>query len=402
MPVFQYQGKSRNGKTKKGTVTADTKQQALRQLRDKGINVRHIKQSSSLLHMEFQIGGKLKNQDFVVYCRQFATLIRSGVSVVESTTILAEQAKNKSFKAALHDVATKVRSGQTFSEAASKYKKIFPPLFINMMRVGEATGNLDETLEDLAVYYEKQFKLKKSIQSAMIYPVILLVLILGVGGGLLLTIVPQFADMFSDFGAELPTLTLTVLAFSDWLQTSWWIILIFFILIPVSFKMAYDKIPQVKYTTMLILFKIPIFGDLLQKSAIAQLTRTMASLLKNSVSILEAITIADRVVGNVLITEVMQKAHNSLEIGQPLSGPLKESWIFPPLVTQMVAIGEETGALDYMFDKVADFYEDDVERSVEALKSMIEPMMILVLAVVVGTIVMSIMLPMFSLFEQVG
>lgn len=401
MPVFKYQGRASSGVMKKGTINASSERDAIKKLRNKGINPREVTESTSILHKEFTIGSRLKTQSFVVYLRQFSTLIRAGITVVDATNILAHQTESKALKNALFHIEEEVRAGTAFSDAARHHEKLFPPLFINMMRVGEATGNLDATLERLATYYEKQHRLRKSVQSALTYPIVLLILIFGVATGLLLTIVPQFTDMFEDMGAELPLITLFVLGISDVVQSIWWLILLFIIGIPILLRYLYKTNKQFKAGFHYFLFKLPIFGKLLQKSVIAQMTRTLSSLVSSSVPILQALTIVERVVGNPLIGQVILQARDSLEGGNTLSGPLERSWLFPPLVTQMVSIGEKTGQLDYMLEKVADFYEDDVDRSVETLKALIEPLMIVVLAVVVGTIVLAILIPMFSLFEQI-
>lgn len=401
MPVFKYSGRTSSGAMKKGTINANSERDAITKLRSQGINPREITESTSLLHKEFSLGSKVKTEDFVVYCRQFATLIRAGISIVEATHILAVQTTSKPLKNALFTIEEEIRSGTSFSEAASQDEKVFPALFINMMRVGEATGNLDSTLERLSTYYEKQHRLKKSIQSTLMYPAVLLVVIVVVAIGLLVTIVPSFAVMFEDMGAELPWITVFVLGISDIFQSLWWVLLLIAIVIPITFRFLYKGNSQFKFGVHYFLFRMPIFGTLLQKSAIAQMTRTLSSLVSSSVPILQALTIVERVVNNPIIGNVILDARNSLEKGSTLSGPLEKSWIFPPLVTQMVSIGEKTGSLDYMLEKVADFYEDDVDRTVETLKSLIEPIMIVLLAGVVGTIVLAIMVPMFSLFEQI-
>lgn len=401
MPVFKYHGRSSSGTMKKGTITASSERDAITKLRSKGINPREVTESTSILHKEFNLGTRLKTQDFVVYLRQFSTLIRAGITVVDATNILAHQTESKALKSALFHIEEEVRSGTAFSEAASHNDKLFPPLFINMMRVGEATGNLDATLERLATYYEKQHRLRKSVQSALMYPTVLLIVIFVVATGLLLTIVPQFTNMFEDMGADLPWITLFVLGISDIVQSVWWLILLLVIGIPIVLRYLYKSNTQFKAGFHYFLFRLPIFGTLLQKSVIAQMTRTLSSLVSSSVPILQALTIVERVVNNPLIGKVILEARESLEGGNTLSGPLEKSWLFPPLVTQMIGIGEKTGQLDYMLEKVADFYEDDVDRSVETLKSLIEPLMIVVLAAVVGTIVLAILVPMFTLFEQI-
>ncbi|SFQ48017.1 type IV pilus assembly protein PilC [Psychrobacillus psychrotolerans] len=401
MVIFKYSGRSAQGSLKKGTIDATNKQTAIVKLRAQGINPRELEESNSILHKELTLGGKVKNEHFVIYCRQFATLIRAGVSILESTKILSEQTSSKPLKKGLMDVEEDVRSGLSFSNAAAKYPKVFPALFVNMIRAGEATGNLDESLERLAFSYEKQFNLKKKVQSTMAYPIILLVMTVFVAGFLMLTIVPQFVTMFEEMGAELPLITKLVMGLSNSLQSSWYIFLGLILILVIGFNLLYTKNESFNYSFNVLLLRIPVFGKLLQKSAIARMTRTLASLFSSSVPILQALTIVENVIGNPVVAKVVRESRSSLESGSTLSAPLEKSWIFPPLVTQMTAIGESTGSLDYMLEKIADFYEDDVDRTVDTLKSLIEPLMIVFLATVVGTIVMAIMVPMFSMYEQI-
>lgn len=401
MVVYKYSGRTSRGTVKKGIVDATNKQMAISKLRTQGINPREIEESKSILHKELSLGGKVRNQDFVIYSRQFATLIRAGVSILESTKILADQTTSKPLKRGLQDVEESVRSGLSFSDAAAKNSKVFPSLFVNMVRAGEATGNLDESLERLAFSYEKQFNLKKKVQSTMAYPVVLLFLTLVVSVFLMLTIVPQFVTMFEDMGAELPTITKVVMGVSESLQSSWYIYMSLFLILVIVFNFLYKKNEQFNYSVHLFLLKVPVFGKLLQKSAIARMTRTLSSLFSSSVPILQALTIVEKVIGNPVVSKVVRESRTSLEQGSTLSAPLEKSWIFPPLVTQMTSIGESTGSLDYMLEKIADFYEDDVDRTVDTLKSLIEPLMIVFLAAIIGTIVMAIMIPMFSMYEQI-
>lgn len=270
-----------------------------------------------------------------------------------------------------------------------------------MIRAGEATGNLDESLDRLAFSYEKQFNLKKKVQSTLAYPLILLFLTIVVSVFLMLTIVPQFVSMFDDLGADLPLITKVVMSLSESLQSSWYIFLIISLLFGIIVNYLYKNNAKFNYGFHLILLKLPIFGKLLQKSAIARMTRTLSSLFSSAVPILHALSIVENVIGNPVVAKVVRESRTSLEQGSTLSAPLAKSWIFPPLVTQMTSIGESTGSLDYMLEKIADFYEDDVDRTVDTLKSMIEPLMIVFLAGVVGTIVMAIMVPMFSMYEQI-
>ncbi|WP_409368580.1 type II secretion system F family protein [Lysinibacillus sp. 38-6] len=400
MTVFRYSGRTKTGTQKKGIIDAINKKAALEKLRAQGINARELEESKSLLHKELNFGGKVKHQDFVIYCRQYATLIRAGVSIVEATHILGAQTKSKVLKKALEQVEEDIRSGTSFSDAAAKHPKVFPVMFVNMMRSGEATGNVDDTLERLAGTLEKQFKIKKKVQSALTYPAILSVLTVAVGMFLMIFIVPTFMATFEDMDLEMPLLTVIVVSVSDWLVEFWYIVIGILLMTVILFRYFYNHNKVFHYNVNYAVLRIPVFGVLLQKNVIARMTRTLSSLFSSAVPILQALTIVEKVVGNPVIGKVVLEARDNLEKGGTLSEPLEKSWLFPPLVTQMTSIGETTGSLDYMLEKIADFYEDEVDRSVDTLKSLIEPLMILVLAGVVGVIVAAIFLPMFALYES--
>ncbi|QCR32039.1 type II secretion system F family protein [Lysinibacillus sp. SGAir0095] len=401
MTVYKYIGRTQQGAQTKGIVDAANKQAAIAKLRSQGINPREVNESNSILHKELKIGtAKVKNQDFVIYLRQFATLIRAGVSIVESTRILADQTKSKPLKKALQTVEEDIRTGFAFSEATLKHPKVFPLLFSNMMRSGEATGNIDDTLERLANNFEKQYNLKKKVQSTMTYPAVLFVLTIVVAIFMMVFIVPSFVESFESMGAELPWMTIVTIAVSEWLQRFWWLVILLVIAGVILFRMFYKGNEQFNYAVHYALLRMPIFGPLLQKSAISRMMGTLSSLFSSAVPILQSLTIVERVVGNPVMSKVVLEARDNLERGNSLSEPLEKSWLFPPLVTSMTRIGESTGSLDYMLQKVAEFYDAEVERSVDTLKSLIEPLMILFLAAIVGVIVAAIFLPMFSLYEQ--
>lgn len=402
MPVYKYVGRTRKGNIKKGTIERPSKAQAIAALREKGLRPREMKETkATIFNRDISIGtDRVKYEDFVIYCRQFATLIRAGISIVEATKILSQQTESKGLKKTLFQVEADIREGHSFSEAADRHPKIFPPLFVNMFRAGEMTGNVDETLDKLANYFEKQNNLRKKVQSTLAYPIVLSIVIIAVVTFLMVYIVPQLTATFDNLGAELPMITKFVLAVSDLIQQWWWIGLLILTIVSILFVYFYKNNKQVNYYTHHVLLKFPVFGKLLQKSAIANMTRTLSSLFSSSVPILHSLTIVEKVVGNPVIAKVILESKDSLEEGKPLSEPLKKSWVFPPLVTNMIAIGEETGQLDYMLSKVADFYEEDVDRTVDTLKSLIEPVMIIILAAVVGIIVIAIMVPMFSVYME--
>lgn len=401
MAQFRYVGRDAKGKPRKGKMISSSKREAIVDLRGKGIAVSEIHEiQETLLNKEITIGNPVKLQDFVIYLRQFSTLLLAGVTVVEATKILASQTQSKALKKALFQVEEDLRSGKPLSEAAQKHKKIFPPMFIHLVQAGEISGNLEEVLERLAVYFEKQHYSIQKIKSALTYPIVILFVAMGAVAFLLTNVVPTFATMFEGFGAELPKITQFVLGVSAWMQKFWWSLF----LLPIALVSSYillNKKSHSKYYLDYVILKLPIFGKLLQKATIARIMRTLSSLFKSSVPILQALIIVEKVSGNEVIAKVLRESRASLERGQPLSDPMRNHWIFPPIVTQMVAIGEKSGSLDLMLAKVADFYDKEVESATDALKSLIEPLMIVLLAAIVGVIVLAIMVPMFEVFNHV-
>ncbi|MBW4081632.1 type II secretion system F family protein [Paenibacillus sp. S150] len=400
MPQFEYQVRTNAGKQLKGKLTASDKSSAMDELRKRGLTVFSlVEQKTSFLSMEIYIGNPVKTIHFIIYCRQFATLMRAGVSIVDATRILAEQTESKPLSKALHDVNSSLLRGISLSQSIQDHKKIFPALFVSMIRAGEESGDLEGTLERLAVYFEKQHTTTEKIKSALTYPVTVGVMAVAAVIYLLWAIVPQFVTMFESMDAKLPAITKMVLALSKSIQGQWYIWVIAVILLVAAFQVA-KRTEKGAYALDYAKLKIPVFGKLNQKGSIAQFTRTFSSLYASSVPILQALSIVEEVAGNKVIGGYIRSASESLRQGKPLSEPLKKAWVFPPLVTQMIAIGEETGALDQMLSKVADFYEMDVENTVDRLKSLLEPLLIAFLAGIVGVIVAAIMLPMFSLYSN--
>lgn len=403
MARFKYYGRDRNGK-KSGTVSASSKREALIELREKGIKVTEMKElPETFLTKEINIGfgETVKTQQFVIFLRQFATLLKAGVTLVDSTVILAQQTESKSLRKALLAVEMDLRGGHPLSEAAARHKRVFSNMFVNMVRAGEAGGQIDETLEQLANYYEKHNDTKQKIISALMYPLVLTIVAIGVVIFLLVSVVPTFVDMFNDFGGELPAITKFVMNASAFMQVYWWLIILLLIGIAVAISFI-RKQRDTKYYLDYFLLRVPIFGKVLQKAVIARMTRTLSSLFASSVPIIQSITIVEQVVENEVIARVLRKSRSSLEQGQSLTVPMKSHWVFPPLVSQMIAVGEESGSLDTMLAKVADFYEKEVDTATDRLKSLIEPTMIVILAALVGTIVLSILVPMFEIYNYVG
>ncbi|WP_066063790.1 type II secretion system F family protein [Neobacillus soli] len=401
MARFKYSGRDRKGK-RQGTVNAGSRREAMVKLKDDGIRVIEMAEvPETLMTMDISLGNPVKMQHFVIYLRQFATLLKAGVTVVEATAILAVQTESKGLKKALLDTEQELREGNPFSEAVSKHKKIFSPMFINMVKAGEVSGNMDETLESLAEDFEKQHYTKQKIVSALTYPAVIGILAIGAVIFLLVSVVPTFVTMFADMGAELPAITKFVLASSKFMQSFWWLIGLIIVLIIVFF-IYIKKNQNTKYYLDYALLRMPIFGNMMQKAALARMMRTLSTLFSSSVPILQAMSIVEKVVENEVISRVIRESRDTLEKGRSMTEPMTRHWAFPPLVTQMISIGENTGALDAMLSKIAEFYEKEVEQGTDRLKSLIEPIMIVLLAGVVGVIVLSIMMPMFAMFDQMS
>ncbi|MEW9053305.1 MAG: type II secretion system F family protein [Neobacillus sp.] len=401
MARFKFDGRDRRGK-RQGTINASSRREAMLKLKEEGIRVIEMKEvPETLMTKDLTFGNPVKLQHFVIYLRQFATLLKAGVTVVEATSVLAAQTESKALKKALLDVEQELREGNPFSDAVSKYKKIFNPMFINMVRAGEVSGNLDETLEKLADDFEKQHDTRAKVVSALTYPAVIGILAIGAVIFLLVGVVPTFVTMFADMGAELPGITKFVLSASEFMQKFWWIV--FLVILTFVFSIMYmKKNKKTKYYLDYFMLRMPIFGNMMQKAALARMMRTLASLFSSSVPILQAMSIVEKVVENEVIAKVIRESRDSLEKGRSMTEPMSQHWVFPPLVTQMILIGEGTGALDSMMSKIADFYEKEVEQVTDRLKSLIEPIMIVFLAGIVGVIVLSIMMPMFSMFDQMS
>ncbi|MDR7077916.1 type IV pilus assembly protein PilC [Neobacillus niacini] len=401
MARYKYSGRDRRGK-KEGTVTAASRREAMVKLKEEGIRVIEMKEvPETLMTKDLSIGNPVKLQHFVIYLRQFATLIKAGVTLVEATGILAVQTESKALKKALLAVEQELREGNPYSDSVAKHKKIFNSMFINMVKAGEVAGNMDETLEKLADDFEKQHDTIAKVKSALTYPAVIGILAIGAVIFLLVGVVPTFVTMFADMGAELPGITKFVLSASGFMQSFWWLILLF--LFSIVFSIMYmKKNKKTKYYLDYFLLRMPIFGTMLQKAALARMMRTLSSLFSSSVPILQAMSIVEKVVENEVIAKVIRESRDSLEKGRSMTEPMMDHWAFPPLVTQMISIGEGTGALDAMLSKIAEFYEKEVEQGTDRLKSLIEPIMIVFLAGVVGVIVLSIMMPMFSMFDQMS
>lgn len=400
MARFTYEGRDAKA-IRRGTVTATNKRDAAIKLKSQGIRVVSlVEQKETVLTKDITIGSPVKRDQLIMFLRQFSTLLQAGVTIVDAVRILAMQVEQASFRKILTSIQEDLRTGTPLSIAFGKHPKVFEPLILNMISAGEVSGTVDESLDQLADHFEKAYRSRQKVISALSYPIVVGILAIGVVIFLLSFVVPMFVEMFDSIGGELPWLTLFVLRASDFMQNYWYVVILAVAAFVVGLTLIRNN-PQGKYVLDTILLKLPIFGNIVQKSSLAMMTRTLSSMFSSSVPILQSLAMTERVVDNKVISKVIGESRASMERGGSLTEPMMNHWAFPPLIPHMIAIGEETGSLDSMLAKVADFYEKEVEAATDRLKALIEPLMIVFLAAIVGTIVLAIMMPMFSMFEQI-
>jgi len=344
---------------------------------------------------------RVKSQDLVIFTRQFATMIGAGLAVMECLDILAEQADDPGFKACLYKICNDVRSGTDLSAALGRHPKIFVDIYVNMIRAGEASGQLDTILTRLAGFLEASESLKRKIKSAMTYPIISLTMVIGISIFLLVFIIPKFESIFSTMGVELPLPTKITLATSAFMQQAWYVIVLVMGAIPVAYKLI-GRTKKGRYMLDAAFLKLPVFGDLFQKVAVSRFARTFATLLRSGVAILGALEIVSSTAGNAVLQEAVDASRESIRQGEPLAKPLADTTIFPPMVVRMIQVGERSGALEVLLEKISDFYDEQVDATVESLTSLIEPLMIGIMGLLVGGIVLSIFLPIFKMQQAVG
>lgn len=404
MPTFAYTAKMPDGEMRKGEVQAANLAQATASLRRQQIIPTTISEKKGFSLNDIKIPGlgkKITTKDLVIFSRQFATMIDAGLPLVQCLDILSSQQPNPEFKRILFDVKSSVEGGATFADSLRKHPKVFDDLYVNLIAAGEVGGILDTILNRLSGFLEKSEKLKGKIKSAMTYPVVVILIACLVVSGLLIWVVPIFQDMFAGFGQALPAPTQIVVNMSNALKNYWYLIGGSIAGIIIGLKRLY-KTTKGRRAMDAIFLKLPVLGDLIRKTAVARFTRTLGTMISSGVPILEALDIVSRTAGNVIIEEGVMKARVSLSQGKTLAEPLIETKVFPGMVTQMIAVGESTGALDAMLSKIADFYEDEVDEAVDALTSLIEPMLMAFLGVVVGGLVIALYLPIFSLAGAAG
>ncbi len=399
--VFIWEGKTRQGAVQKGELSANSKEEVLTLLRKQ--NILPINVSAKARQINISFGApKVTDKDVVILTRQLATMIDAGLPLVQCLDILGAQTENVTLAKTIVQVRTDVESGSTFAEALKKHPKVFDNLYVNMVAAGEAGGILDTILQRLAAYMEKFAKIKKQIKSAMVYPSVILFVAVAVVALLLVIVVPMLAAMFAEGGQALPLPTRIVVGFSNFLK-GWGglSLLIGFVGFIVGVK-AWRKTEKGLKVTDSIALKLPVAGDLIRKVSVAKFTRTLGTLMTSGVPILEGLLIVARTAGNKVIEEAILTTRQSVSEGKTLAEPLTKSKVFPPMVTQMISVGEATGALDNMLSKIADFYDDEVDGAVATLTSLLEPMLMVFLGTTVGFVIIAMYMPIFQMGEIVG
>jgi len=398
VPVFEYKGKTLAGAAVKGELKANSKNDLERVLRQNRIIVTSISKKAPDIQIKFGTG--IKRIEVSRFTRQFATMIGAGLPMVQCLEILASQMQNKELAKIVSQVKDGVQGGATLSEALARHSKIFDQLYTNMVEAGEVGGALDAILNRLALYREKADRLIRKVKGAMIYPAVIVVVATGVTIGMLTFIVPVFAKMFGGLHADLPGPTKVVLQISNFLKANF--LYLFFGSIGILGAFFWWKrTPKGALMVDRILLVMPVLGNLVRKSSIARFTRTLGTLLASGVSILEALGITAKTAGNMVVANAINKSVVAIAEGDTITGPLKETGVFPPMVTQMISVGEKTGGLDEMLNKIADFYDEEVDEAVTALTSVIEPIIIVFMGVVIGGILIAMYLPMFDIIGKI-
>ncbi|MEO5367535.1 MAG: type II secretion system F family protein [Magnetococcus sp. WYHC-3] len=401
MTIFVWEALApRADERRKGEIEADESAQVLAQLRRGGyrdIRIRPKKLKRSLLG-----GQSINEKEIVVLTRQLATMVAAGLPLVTCFDLVGRGSENQSLRNVAQRIKVSIEGGTSLTEALSKEPRVFDELFVNLVRAGEQSGILEAVLNRLAVYKEKSSALRGRIKSAMIYPVAVLVVAFLITGILMIFVVPTFAELFASFGAELPFMTRIVIAVSEWTQSYWWLVILAIAAGIWSFRQGYRRSEAFHYSVDKWTLRLPVFGMILRKGAVARFARTFATMVAAGTPILESLDNVARTAGNRVVAEAIQSARSSISEGRTLAEPLSASEVFPPMVTQMISIGESTGNLELMLTKVADFYEEEVDRAVSALTSLLEPIILVILGTLIGGLVVAMYLPIFQMGSVVG
>ncbi len=399
MAAWGFVAIDKSGKEIKGSKEADNEEQVARELKAQGLIVLDITQQNALTkNISIDIGGKPSARDLSVFCRQFASITRAGVTIIEALRMLAEATENKKMQKALMNVRADVEKGETFADSLAKHPGVFPELLVQMAMAGESSGSLETSMERMAIQFEKSAKTKALVKKAMIYPIVVMIVAIVVVIIMLVVVIPSYTEMFQELNAELPGITLAVIAMSDFVKAYWFIIIPVVIAIGFAIR-AYAKTYSGKHLFGKLQLKIPAIKNLVVKNASAQMARTLSTLLTAGVPLNEAVGIVSDTMTNIWFKEALRDATDQIMVGVPLSQPLQSCGLFPPMVYYMIRIGEEAGSTEEMLNKLADYYEEEVEMAVQSLMAAMEPMIIIVLAVVVGGLIAAVMAPMMTMYE---
>jgi len=402
MPVFTYKGTNRAGVAVAGERVATNKNELANLLRREQISVSKLSEKGKEFNIPTFGGGKVTTKELAVFTRQFSVMIDAGLPLVQCLEILAGQQENKTFQKVLGGVRGSVEGGTTLSAAMKQHEKVFDPLYYNMVEAGETGGILDTILQRLSGYIEKNVKLKRAVKSALIYPISVMTIAIGVVTLLLWKVVPIFVSLFNGLDVDLPLPTRIVIALSHFVGSIYGFLIVVFVVGAILAIKFWYRTPGGRMAIDTTMLKLPVLGIVLRKIAVARFTRTLGTLISSGVPILEALDITARTAGNAVVERAVSKTRKAVEAGRSLVDPLKETDVFPGMVTQMIGVGEQTGAMDAMLQKIADFYEDEVDAAVKDLLTAMEPMMILFLGIVVGGVVISMYLPLFSLIGKLA
>lgn len=399
MPGFSYVAVDKRGKEKRGSLEAETRERALEQLKAEGLIPVSVREQGALnKEIDFSIGKKVKPRDLSVFCRQFVSITQAGVPMKEALQMLSEQTENKWLKRAISEVLLNVEKGNTLADSMRSQPDIFPPMLVNMVEAGEQSGSLEMAFSRMAVHFEKEAKLKATIKKATIYPIILVIAAIGVIAVMLLFVIPIFIDMFADLDIEMPAITMFVMNSSKWMTSHWYVVLGIIVGVVAAYKLIY-RTTQGRLTIDRIKMKMPLFGKLTVKTACSQFARTMSTLLMSGISTIDALETTSKIVNNIHYTNAMLKAREEVMKGVPLSEPLEASGIFPPMVYHMTGIGEETGNVEEMLEKMADYYDEEVEMTTQSVLAAMEPIIILFMALIIGTLVIAVIWPIKSMYN---
>ncbi|WP_097015830.1 type II secretion system F family protein [Anaerocolumna aminovalerica] len=402
MNSYSYLVINKKGKVQKGSIEAIDEEKAKFLLKAEGfLPVSLEKQSFLNKDINITVGNPVKSRDLSVFCRQFVSILTAGVSVVNALDLLTQQTENKVLSEAIKEVQTSVEKGEGLADAMREQKKVFPSILTNMVKAGEASGDLETVFERLAIHFEKETKLKLQMKKALIYPIIVGLVAVAVLVVMMLFVVPNFMAMFTDMNIDMPFMTRLVIRVSDFMVTRWYVLIVVAACIIIGFSL-YKKSTAGRETLGRIAYKVPFYGKFIMKSISARLTRTLCTLLAAGIPVIEALDITARTMDNVVAKDALLLAKEDVAKGIPLSIPIKNAGIFPPMLYQMIKIGEESGDIESMLEKVADYYDEEVEAAAQRLTAVLEPAIIIFLAFVVGIIIMAIMQPMLAMYEGLG